>query len=344
MPLAHILAPQIAKKTAEIEEALAPVGYLQQPTTDDSLFRQNVAAAGNALPGEQGRAFAQGYYKGSVGEYGRQAQDQAQREIAQFRAERAARGLSTPQAQPPAAAPPEPTPVGYLRMADAPAQTASEAALQRLRAESNNSPFQTFKNAAVLGAAKESRRQKGTMLLPNAPVAEDPRFTDPGAPIGVHEDGSPAYSPGKTWNQFYNDPKNDPRKRGRAMIKLPKGAVGIDETGQAVDKKGKRLGYLNHPAMVTPTGDTPLRGADRRPSDIIITKDAGLADRDMFGAQHLQKTFGKHLKAMQENRDENGMPTDKFPADYFKGMSKDEREKIIYGVRALQMLDQGVRT
>jgi hypothetical protein len=313
-PLAHILAPQIAKKTAEIEEALAPVGYLQQPTTDDSLFRQNVAAAGNALPGEQGRAFAQGYYKGSVGEYGRQAQDQAQREIAQFRADRAARGLSTPQPTVAPAAPPEPTTVGYLRMADAPAQTASEAALERLRAESNNSPFQTFKNAAVLGAAKESRRQKGTRLLPNAPVDQ---------PVEAK-------------------PQTD--KRGRAMIALPKGAVGIDETGQAVDKKGKRLGYLNHPAMVTPTGDTPLRGADRRPSDIIITKDAGLADRDMFGAQHLQKTFGKHLKAMQENRDENGMPTDKFPADYFKGMSKDEREKIIYGVRALQMLDQGVRT
>jgi hypothetical protein len=280
MPLAHILAPQIAKKTAEIEEALAPVGYLQQPTTDDSLFRQNVAAAGNALPGEQGRAFAQGYYKGSVGEYGRQAQDQAQREIAQFRAERAARGLSTPQAQPPAAAPPEPTTVGYLRMADAPAQTASEAALQRLRAESNNSPFQTFKNAAVLGAAKESRRQKGTMLLPNAPVAQ---------PVEAK-------------------PQTD--KRGRAM---------------------------------TPTGAAPpLRGANRRPDDIIITKDAGLADNDAFGAAHLQKTYGKHLKAMQENRDADGMPTDKFPEGYFKGMSSKERENIIYGVRALQKLEKGV--
>jgi hypothetical protein len=331
MPLAHILAPQIAKKTAEIEEALAPVGYLgarrpgtwrgpaeaaapaAQPTTDNSLFQQNVAAAGNALPGEQGRAFAQGYYKGSVGEYGRQAQDQAQREIAQFRAERAARGLSTPQAQPPAAAPPEPTTVGYLRMADAPAQTASEAALQRLRAESNNSPFQTFKNAAVLGAAKESRRQKGTMLLPNAPVAQ---------PVEAK-------------------PQTD--KRGRAMIKLPKGAVGIDETGQAVDKKGKRLGYLDQTALVTPTGAAPpLRGANRRPDDIIITKDAGLADNDAFGAAHLQKTYGKHLKAMQENRDADGMPTDKFPEGYFKGMSSKERENIIYGVRALQKLEKGV--
>lgn len=315
MPLAHILYPQIAKKTEEIEAALAP-GYLERPLgeapivapsqargrgylgprTDpaDAVFSQNVRAASEALPGDAGRAFSQGYYKGSTEEHGRQVQDRAQREIQQFQKERAA-------------APAAPS-VGFLRVAAPP--TASEAGLRALRDAPPNSPWQVFKNAAILGAAEESRRQKGMQLLPAAPVPE---------PVAAA-----------------------PRKGG--VIPLPKGAVGVDETGQAVDKKGKRLGYLAQPAMVTPYGDMPMRTAKRRPNDILITKDGGLLDDDAFGTFHLQQMYGKHLKEMRENRDAQGMPTDKFPEGYFKGMTKKQRENIIHGVEALRALEAGTRT
>jgi len=303
MPLAHILAPQIAKKTAEIEAALAP-GYLapQRPPGEAPIVapsqarRRGYLGPPTPVPAPAPAGAPPRASGTTLGPRGRNTA--AQRENIE-----ALSGASD-------AAPAEPSTVGYLRVAAPP--TAAEAGLKALRDAPPNTPWAVFKNAALLGAAEEARRQKGTQLLPNAPVP---------APVEAK-----------------------PAKGG--VIPLPKGAVGIDETGQAVDKKGKRLGYLAQPAMVTPYGDVPMRTSDRRPNDLLITKDEGgtLQDDDALGTYHLQQMYGKHLNEVRENRGADGLPTDKFPEGYFKGMTKKERENIIHGVQALRALEAGTRT
>ena len=117
-------------------------------------------------------------------------------------------------------------------------------------------------------------------------------------------------------------------------LKLPKGEVGLDETGQSIDRRGKKLGYLGTPTIVTPYGDTPMRNADRRAGDVLAS------DRDPMAVESLKNRFGKHLKEMRENVDARGRPTDQFPQGYFKNMSKAQRKTIEEGVKALQAVER----
>ena len=113
------------------------------------------------------------------------------------------------------------------------------------------------------------------------------------------------------------------------VIKLPAGAVGQNERGQDVSAKGKNLGYLAKPGLVTPSGDTALRTGDRTGKDISFG-DAG-PQVDALNNAEMQKAYGAHLKAAEEYTGK-GM----FPPDYFKGMSADQKAGIIKGVKELQ--------
>lgn len=118
-----------------------------------------------------------------------------------------------------------------------------------------------------------------------------------------------------------------PKKSGKKyLISLPKtGPAGYDESGQAVDINGRKLGYLNQPAIVTPYGDVPMRTGQRTPNDVLLDQ------RDPFARSVIEQKFGKHLKELEFN---NG----KFPPGYFKKMTAEEKAGIQKGVQALQAI------
>lgn len=129
-----------------------------------------------------------------------------------------------------------------------------------------------------------------------------------------------------------------PEAKPSRVIQVKPGEV-TDEAGYAVDKKGKRLGYLDQEAMNPGT-----RYLDRRPSDLNLDATAGNIIRDKFFRDHIERTYGPHLRAMQDNRDPDGRPTDKLPDGYFEALgeergkpfSKDERENILKGMKKLK--------
>jgi len=110
-------------------------------------------------------------------------------------------------------------------------------------------------------------------------------------------------------------------------LQLPKGqAVGMNERGESVDAKGKKLGYLGQPALVTPYNETPMRNADRRAADVSVSRhERG----NKFSGDSLMKDYGEHLKEFEANRGE-------FPKGYFDGMSKTKKQNIIDGVNELR--------
>jgi hypothetical protein len=141
----------------------------------------------------------------------------------------------------------------------------------------------------------------------------------------------------------------------REVIQLDRNApVGVDESGQSVDALGRQLGYQGGPALVTPQGDRPMRTADRGIADVKVFgkstarpgggyalegKGVTPTDQDAFGRRAMEERYGADLKAMQEHRDADGMPTDQFPPGYFDGMSPGRREDIergVWGLRKLQ--------
>lgn len=161
----------------------------------------------------------------------------------------------------------------------------------------------------IVRGMQKAKVQEGVKPIPNAPVPAQPEPVTP-----------------------------TKGKRGRVVIPMgkPGEPVGVAEDGQAIDSRGRKLGYLNQgPALVTPYGDVPLSNPVRTPTGINVQP------KDEFDAFWLEDHFGKHLKAMQDNRDANGMPTDQFPPGYFQGMSKKERENIIKGVDALRKFQKG---
>jgi hypothetical protein len=198
-------------------------------------------------------------------------------------------------------------------------------------------------------------------LIPNAPVESksgDPRRyvneTFNNEVVGLTERGEPIYAstPGYSIQDRYRSipaaqaaVKENRGKRGKKTILQLNyendPAVGFNKRGEAVTVRGKNLGYLGEPALVTPRGEIPMRSGERRKSDILFDKDGNLMDKDKFGADALQQIYGDDLKVMQENRDENGMPTDKFPRGYLDHLQPEQRENILKGVRALQKLERG---
>lgn len=81
--------------------------------------------------------------------------------------------------------------------------------------------------------------------------------------------------------------------------------------------------------------DKELRGntrtLDRRPSD------ASMQDHDSLGQSVIERTYGKHLKAVDDN-------DGKFPAGYFDNMDAATKQNIKAGVTELIRRRRGIRT
>jgi hypothetical protein len=144
--------------------------------------------------------------------------------------------------------------------------------------------------------------------------------------VGMTESGQPVYNDARAQPQF--------DRRGRQVVALPGGVVGTNERGDALDVRGRPVDLA--------ADDLParrgLRPADRREQDVTM------ADRDPFGRDVLERDYGEHLRAMEDNRDERGLPTDKFPAGHLNGFTKEKRKEIIEGVKALKEIQRGIRT
>ncbi len=227
--------------------------------------------------------------------------------------------------------PPRPVASGYLQAAAPP--TASDKAQADLRAYTGQQRLDTiFKNGARRALPGIIARGK-IGPIPNAPSPTQPVGPQakggiqvaPDEPIGMNEDGTSIYASEPA-------PKPVKKKKGeRTVIALPAGPVGSNERGQAVGTGGNSFGYLQQQ-------DPNVRTLQRRRLDVSLGEKEV---HDAFGTKVLQQRFGEHLKAMQDNRAADGMPTDKFPAGYFGTMSKRAREEIEKGVKALQDIERG---
>lgn len=217
---------------------------------------------------------------------------------------------------------------GYLQ-ASAPAPTASEKGLAELRGRPAQRPDQIFKGAAAQGVNKAIAKSK-IKPIPNAPAPAQPVYprarggiqVAPDEPIGMHEDGRAIYA---------TEAAPKPVKKGKkTIIQLPDGAVGANERGESVNARGRNLGYLKQ--------DPNVRTLERGRADVALGEKNTY---DGFGAGVLKERFGEHLKAVEENRDQDGMPTNKYPKGYFDGMDPKLKEQILHGVARLQELERG---
>lgn len=154
-------------------------------------------------------------------------------------------------------------------------------------------------------------------------------------PVAMSESGQPIYEPDAP-------PPTD--ARGRQVLQIPADAQLTDEAGYAIDKRGKRALDGGKP-FYAEQDQEGARTADRRASDVMIhdPRKSHVGDEDAFAIGVIQRQYGEHLQAMEDNRDGNGVPTDKFPAGYFDGMSKDKRQNIEAGVRWLRAINKGPR-
>ncbi len=299
MPLAQLLAPQIARKAEEIEAALNPqaTGYLAQ--TGDVSARSDARGATRAS-GPLSES-TQGMVAAADG--GRTAAAQAKKDQAEVAnmtydprmASPAMSGLMSINAVQKAGIPGgEAFARGLIRGSNLSVVDNRDPAPKAIGFLRGNGAAPTDAPLAFVGPPSAK------MLIPNAaptPHAQAPQFD----------------------------------KRGRQVVQLGAGPAGATEGGQAVNAKGKKLGYL------TGDGDPNLhRGAGN----------AGPMQAYRFGGakgvEQLQSEYSKHLKAMRENVNEKGEPTDKFPEGYFKGMSQAEKDKIRVGVEALRLMEKGV--
>lgn len=312
MPLAHIIFPQILRKTQEIEAALghAPTGYLDRPPSRGE--------GGGGMGGHNSREPINGAPPPDMAPPS--GVDYQQR-------------VNTILGQP-AAAPAQtvPTQRGYLN-ASAPTNTVRarpydkvppknegfDPGLNPMLAEAEKYAAKPSDRADVAaykaGVMRGFNRRVDVESIPNAEVATQP------APVR--------------------------NKRGKVVIKgAPGEAVGITESGQPIDTKGRKLGYLKQPALVTPYGDVAIRTTEKNKGDV------SLDDQDEFAAITLEQMYGPHLKELESN---NG----KFPPGYFKveydaakkagslpkGMSLDDyTENVKKGIAELRRREKRVQT
>ncbi len=172
------------------------------------------------------------------------------------------------------------------------------------------------------------RQQHMPAPIPNAPVQAAPQIAP--APVAAASSGTIRFLPGqKMGSTETGAPIYAPQTPG--VVALPPGAVGTDETGRQIDARGRNLGYLSQQ-------DSAIRFADRRSGDVRLD------DKDAFAQSALEQMYGPHLKAMQDNRDAEGMPTDQFPAGHFDGVPADQRKRIEAGVKELMKREKGTRT
>lgn len=205
--------------------------------------------------------------------------------------------------------------------------------------EANRDRTQTVakvvKDAANYAFFDQARKQKHLNYLPNP---------EPGAQGGQSVlQGTDEMGRGIQIDTAMPAPARRPNTI--ALPSNPHARVATSERGEDVDARGRVIPDSGPALYVYGQRRAPgFNTLERRPSDIVITKDDGLLGSDKFSAQQLEKLYGKHLKAMEENRDANGNPTDKFPEGYFGDKPQAEIDNIYYGVKALKKLQRGIRT
>jgi hypothetical protein len=220
---------------------------------------------------------------------------------------------------------------GYLAVSDPAPMTAADKAAMAMRNKPKRAPEDVARDLAIAKQMQQEKTAKALTLIPNAPSptpAPTPTVKKkkgkagflrvaPGEIIGTTESGVPIYA--------------DTAKKGFVPAPAAGQPFATNERGEAIDRRGKNLGYLPQPGV---------RTLDRRPSDVSLGKQEM---HDVFAVDVIQRRYAEHLKAMQENRDADGYPTDKFPQGYFSGKSAAERKDIVAGVQALKEIERGTR-
>lgn len=331
MPLAHLLAPQIAKKVNQVETDLGRTGYLSHAAPD---VADRGATAPNWSPDTSGK-LPPGYNR-----MGDQKVEQIRKETEAQAKQYDPRGVMGRPKMPGLYDPN--TPGGSMIQLRGALGNIGGAAAQR-----------GFDRGSRMGITPEGnlgQKPDHLTLIPNAPVPKTKAYLAQGQPQTLQLGGKTiTINPGDVTDERgmpvalpAAKPKTD--KKGRQIITLPKDMQAINEYGEPVDKKGKKVktGYLDRdPHVQFPTAD---------PMDPTQTGGAKMIERFPGAAPVLERRYRQHLEAMQANRDEQGMPTDKLPKGYFeslgrergKPLSKDEQKDIMNGIEALRKMEKGV--
>lgn len=169
--------------------------------------------------------------------------------------------------------------------------------------------------------------RKDLQTLDMGPIMPMP---NPGAPSG------PPVAFDEAGRSIYAAPQPPMPLAGRHQnqILLPQGQpVGIDErTGQAIDARGKKMGYLDQEAM-----NPGMRYLDMRPGDLSLDTPKEQIMRDPFARAQMDQMYGKHLHTKDDNEG-------KFPTGYLESLkhkdgtpyTKQERKNIEQGVKVLR--------
>lgn len=253
-----------------------------------------------------------------------------------------------------------PIPGGYLD--SAPSVDALKARLQTAK---------TVKQGDGQGGIDYDKRAK-KLGFEKKPEEYDPRYQEPlynyqgaaaGLPLGhrgklaaagmlptPHVADMQAYEQGNVMT-----PPVDvkPYKKGTPLTFAPGEPVAVTESGYGVDKKGKRLGYLDQEAL-----HPGIRYLDRRPTDI------GLTGGDAHGGVHpsygqdadaqgmLGQMYGSYLRDYQGNNNRffNEMfykaqsPQDVKAGKKPEKLTPKEIENVKKGVKVLLELQNGTKT
>lgn len=218
-------------------------------------------------------------------------------------------GQKSTQTQPTSAAPKEPSPAERQK---ADAQSSFMSALGYLPASYNTGTTPAIRAKPYEKAAEGVESfdpQLNPMQAEAAKYAYNPN--DPGYLQSFKRGAMRGFDRHDATTMIPNVPAELPveapkGKRGKQYLKTETGApVGYAEDGQAIDSKGKKLGYMAQPALITPSGDTAIRTADKQRGDV------SMGDQDPFAAATLDQLYGPHLKELRSNNN-------KFPAGYFK--------------------------
>lgn len=311
MPLAHILAPQLARKAEEIAQATGDgsPSYLrsqQDPRVGVFLDAFNQSKMPPATPAQAAEQSRQFYPPGDARYIPADAVPTPAQKAAPARPANVSTAKQTDARYEPPLADPKNLRGRYRQEPDkefsgkydptSPAGSYLNA--MGLMQRDDNSGVRAFANAAVDAA------------MPKNEPTPIPNYVPPAAP-------TPA-----------------PHARGRQVIQLEpdaNGAVAYDEAGRGIDAQGRSMGFLRQapgPGMIT---------ADRNFNTAV---DTSKPTKDAFDVSQLEQNFGEHLRAMEDNRDRNGRPTDKFPDDYFKGMTAKEKKYITEGVKELRRVQK----
>lgn len=292
MPLAHILAPQLAKKVEEIAAQLpgTPNGYLQQTAP---VF---VARDPNA------KLEGAGY--DNVTSYLQRAQVS--------KADREAQAVAGP----------------IKTKAD---MTKAQAQAKRVGVEPPadvnprfQGPFYHYQDsiAQLPGYLGDRSKLAAAGFLPVPSVAD----------MQAQEQGTAIAPPVDT----------APYKRGTPLQILPGEPAAMTEGGQGVDRKGKKLGYIDQEAL-----HPGIRYLDRRPSDVGLGGSSEHSTKPSFGqdidAQNmLGQMYGQYLKDYQDNN--NKFFPEMFVDPKGKKLSKERIENAKAGVKVLLELQNGTKT